>query len=172
MHAGDPNELVRLDLTFADETWATTEPLARYMAERILRTIGEHDQQPKLGTRVTQGLIRPLVEDRNYPIGVGTLQLSSVQQYAPTPYGEVAPLGRKTQVRIGDVMVSVSEEDFTIEKEDWNEYRLLDGGTIKVKTTVQRIFRVLDARGKPKIDADGDPEVLVRHSSQVVATDK
>jgi hypothetical protein len=40
------------------------------------------------------------------------------------------------------VMVSVSEEDFTIEKEDWNEYRLLDGGTIKVKTTVQRIFRV------------------------------
>jgi hypothetical protein len=34
------------------------------MAERILRTIGEHDQQPKLGTRVTQGLIRPLVEDR------------------------------------------------------------------------------------------------------------
>jgi hypothetical protein len=69
-------------------------------------------------------------------------------------------------------MVSVSEEDFTIEKEDWNEYRLLDGGTIKVKTTVQRIFRVLDASGKPKIDADGDPEVLVRHSSQVVATDK
>jgi hypothetical protein len=69
-------------------------------------------------------------------------------------------------------MLDVSEEDFEIVKEDWNEYRLLDGGTIRIKTTAQRIFRVLDANGNPKVGEDGDPEVVVRHSAQVVAVDR
>lgn len=80
-------------------------------------------------------------------------------------------MGRRTQIRMGDVMLDVSEEDFEIVKEDWSEYRLLDGGSVKIKTTVQRIFRVLDAQGNPKKNEDGDPEVVVRHAAQVVATD-
>jgi len=65
-------------------------------------------------------------------------------------------------------MLDVSEEDFEIVSENWNEYKLLDGGTVRLKTTVQRIFKVLDAAGNPKTDPDGDPEFLVRHSSQIV----
>lgn len=81
-------------------------------------------------------------------------------------------MGRKTQIQVGDVKVDVSEEDFEIVVEPWNEYRLLDGGAIRIKTTVHRVFRVLDANGKPKVTADGDPEVIVKHATQVVATDK
>jgi hypothetical protein len=67
--------------------------------------------------------------------------------------------------------LDVSDEDFEIVKESWNEYKLLDGGTVRVKTSVHRIFRLLDADGKPKRTAEGDPEVLVRHQAEVVATD-
>jgi hypothetical protein len=81
-------------------------------------------------------------------------------------------MGRRTQIRIGDANIDVSEEDFEIIQEPWNEYRLLDGGTIRLKTTVQRIFRVLDAQGKPKVNDEGDPEVMVRHGTQVVARDQ
>jgi hypothetical protein len=56
-------------------------------------------------------------------------------------------MGRKTQIRVDGGIVEVSEEDFEIVREDWNEYRLLDGGTVRVKTTVARIFRVLDEKG-------------------------
>lgn len=78
-------------------------------------------------------------------------------------------MGRKTQIRVSGNLVDVLEQDFEIVREEWNEYRLLDGGTIRAKTTVQRIFRALDEQGRPKLTADGDPEVVVRHSTQVVA---
>lgn len=81
-------------------------------------------------------------------------------------------MGRKTQIRVGDVMVDVTDEDFEIVTEPWNEYRLLDGGRVRVKTTIHKIYRVLDANGKQKISPDGDPEVLVRHNAQIVATEE
>lgn len=80
-------------------------------------------------------------------------------------------MGRKTQIRVEGNLVDVTEEDFEIVSETWNEYKLLDGGNIRVKTTVGRIFRVLDDDGKPRINDDGDPAVVVRHNVQIIATD-
>jgi hypothetical protein len=67
--------------------------------------------------------------------------------------------------------MDVMEQDFEIVREEWNEYKLLDGGIIRVKTTVQRIFRALDDQGKPRNTPEGDPEMIVRHNTQVVATE-
>ena len=75
------------------------------------------------------------------------------------------------RIKVGDREVNAREEDFEIVREGWNEYRLLDGGSVRVKTTVARIFRVLDDDGRPVYDQDGDPQVVVRHNTQIVAAD-
>ena len=75
------------------------------------------------------------------------------------------------RIKVGDREVNAREEDFEIVREDWNEYRLLDGGSVRVKTTVARIFRVLDDEGRPVYDQDGDPQVVVRHNTQIVAAE-
>jgi len=80
-------------------------------------------------------------------------------------------MGRRTQIRVGSNVLDVDEQDFEIAREEWNEYKLLDGGTVRVKTTVARIFRVVDADGKPKRSPEGDPEIVVRHNTQIVAID-
>lgn len=63
------------------------------------------------------------------------------------------------------------EQTFEIGSENWSEYKLTDGGIIRVKTSVQKVYRLLDADGNPAVTPDGDPSVLVRHSTQVVASD-
>ena len=75
------------------------------------------------------------------------------------------------RINVGGREVNAREEDFEIVREDWNEYRLLDGGSIRVKTTVARIFRVLDDEGRPVYDQDGDPQMVVRHNTQIVAAE-
>lgn len=67
--------------------------------------------------------------------------------------------------------VNIQEVQFEIKNEDWNEYILLDGGRVRVKTVVQRIHRIVDDEGKSLKDAHGEPEIVVRHTSQVVSSD-
>lgn len=74
------------------------------------------------------------------------------------------------RLKVGDKEVSVREADFEIVREDWNEYRLLDGGSVRVKTTVARLFHVLDDDGNVRYNAEGDPEFMVKHSTQVVSS--
>ena len=64
--------------------------------------------------------------------------------------------------------VNVQED---IKNEDWNEYRLLDGGKVRLKTVVQRIMLIVDDEGRTLKDRNGDPEVAIRHATQVVASD-
>ena len=75
-----------------------------------------------------------------------------------------------TRIRVGDQEFDAIEQQFDIGSEHWNEYRLLDGGIVRLKTTAQKIYRVLDAAGQPAFTSDGDPHVLVRHSTQVVSS--
>lgn len=53
--------------------------------------------------------------------------------------------------------VDATELDFEIGREDWAEYKLLDGGIIRVKLTVARIFRL-----------EGDPVRYATQSNVVV----
>ena len=63
------------------------------------------------------------------------------------------------------------EREFNIKSEDWNVYELLDGGTVRLKTSVQKIHRVVDQEGTPQFDANGEPVYIVRHNSVVVVSE-
>ena len=67
------------------------------------------------------------------------------------------------------VEVDVVELDFNVAREEWNEYKLLDGGTVRVKTNVQRIFAVLNPDGSQQRRDDGSPALVVAHKTDVVA---
>lgn len=62
------------------------------------------------------------------------------------------------------------EEQFEIVKEEWNEYKLLDGGRVRLKTSAQKIVRILDKDGKPMLAPEGDPHIIVKHNTQVVTS--
>ncbi len=74
------------------------------------------------------------------------------------------------QIDVAGRKRNVREEAFEAEKEHWNEYRLANGDRVRVKVVVHKIFRALDAQGNPEFSAEGDPEVLVRHQTQVSAS--
>jgi hypothetical protein len=74
------------------------------------------------------------------------------------------------RIKINDREYEAREEEFEIFKEEWNEYRLLSGGRVRLKTSAQKIFQVLGDDGKPLRTPDGEPVMYVRHGTQVVAT--
>lgn len=74
----------------------------------------------------------------------------------------------KVQIANGEERDAV-ELDFEIQNEQWDEYRLLDGGRVRMKTSAQRMFRVLDEHGNPAYTPEGDPFILVRHNTLIVA---
>ena len=59
--------------------------------------------------------------------------------------------------------------DFEIDREEWNRYKLLDGGTVRVKTTVTQILRVVNDEGQYQNNADGTPEIVVTTQLAVVS---
>ena len=59
---------------------------------------------------------------------------------------------------------------FDIRKEDWAEYDLADGGRIRLKSTVTRIAKVVDAEGKQLRGTDGRLAFAVRHNTQVISS--
>ena len=77
---------------------------------------------------------------------------------------------RVTTIRTGDNReVRGVLQDFEIDREDWNSYKLLDGGVVRLKTTVSQIFRLVDDNDKPIYGPDGAPAFLVKHKPDVVA---
>lgn len=75
------------------------------------------------------------------------------------------------KVKVGDQEFDTIEVNFEIEDEYWNVYNLVDGGTVRLKTTVQKILRILDADGNPTFTPDGDPNIMIRHRTDVVSSD-
>jgi len=59
--------------------------------------------------------------------------------------------------------VDAIEVEFQTRKEDWNEYQLMDGSTIKMKLVVSDIFRVPD-----EWDNEGNPVYVVRSNNVLV----
>ena len=78
---------------------------------------------------------------------------------------------RIIKVRAGDQEFNAIEQQFEIASETWNEYRLLDGGTVRLKTSVQKVFRIVDEEGNPSHTPEGDPHVMVRHNTVVVSSE-
>ena len=64
----------------------------------------------------------------------------------------------------------ITDERFTTIREDWNEYETASGVTVRVKTVVHKIGRVLDESGKPAINRDGDPHIAVRSQIEIVTS--
>jgi len=80
--------------------------------------------------------------------------------------------GNITRVPVfGGGEVSAREVEFDPVKEPWSEYKLLDGGTVRIRTTAVKIFRVVDAAGKPTYQPDGQPMIVVSQNFQVVASE-
>ena len=79
-------------------------------------------------------------------------------------------MARVIKVMFGDQEVDAVEADFEINRENWNEYKLLDGGTVRVKTTVSRIYKAVDSQGQTRYNSDGSPMIAVTHKSDVVSS--
>jgi len=72
------------------------------------------------------------------------------------------------RIKLPEGDYDVMEMEFSIRREDWNDYEFADGGRVRLRTTVLKIFRVLDEHGEPARTADGDPWYIVRHKTDVV----
>ena len=59
------------------------------------------------------------------------------------------------------------EVEFEIKSEAWNEYNLLDGGTIRVKCNAIYILRLVDNKGKQLYADEGTPLFVVRTRQDV-----
>jgi hypothetical protein len=79
---------------------------------------------------------------------------------------------RKRRLQFDGKDVEVLDLDFEVQTEEWNVYKLLDGGTVRVKTTPLRIMRVLDDQGKPAYTVEGDPNIVVNHATHVVCREE
>ena len=56
--------------------------------------------------------------------------------------------------------VDATEVEFQTRKEDWNEYQLMDGSSVKIKLVVTDIFRVPD-----EYDNERNPVYVVRYKN-------
>jgi len=65
----------------------------------------------------------------------------------------------------------VREESFETIREDWAEYIMASGVRVRVKTQVGKLFRILDEKGNPAVNAQGDPFVVVRHQLVIVSSE-
>lgn len=62
------------------------------------------------------------------------------------------------------------EIEFETDKENWSNYRLLDGTNLRVKHTMLKTFRLVDEDGKPLFDENGEPQIFIDESVEVVAS--
>ena len=77
---------------------------------------------------------------------------------------------RIVQIKSGNQIVNAIEQEFGINREEWNTYKLMDGGTVRLKTTLLKLFHVVDKDGNLQYDPDGNPVLVASHRADVVAT--
>ena len=57
-------------------------------------------------------------------------------------------------VKLADGIYGI-EVDFEPQSEPWVRYTLLDGGEVRLKTTVRKIYQRVDEAGTPNLDPQG-----------------
>ena len=78
---------------------------------------------------------------------------------------------KRRRMRYQDREIEVLDLDFEAVSEAWNDYRLLDGGTVRIKTIALRISWILDEHGQRTYTPEGDPNIMVNHTTNVVCTE-
>ena len=78
---------------------------------------------------------------------------------------------RVVTIRLPSGDVQALELDFQPVQENWNEYRLADGGVVRVRTVVHKLYRLLDAEGKPAYDQAGDPYIAMNGATLISASE-
>ncbi len=68
--------------------------------------------------------------------------------------------------------INIMDMDFDVASEAWCEYRLLDGGRVRLKTSALRISWILDENGNRTYNDEGDPNIIVNHATNVVCTEE
>jgi hypothetical protein len=69
---------------------------------------------------------------------------------------------------VGDKEVDAVEIGFEPVSEPWSEYKLADGGHVRMRLTVQRIYQVLEEDGQPAKTPDGFRYLIVESQNQLV----
>lgn len=61
--------------------------------------------------------------------------------------------------------VDATEVEFQTRREDWNEYQLMDGSSIKMKLVVSRMFRI-----DGQYDNEGNPVYQIKSTNVAAVT--
>ncbi len=68
---------------------------------------------------------------------------------------------RKTRINIGDRSIEAEDMEFKTGREDWSEYQVEDGFTVRIKLVVSSILRTQDR------DPQGNPVYIVQSTNIV-----
>ena len=70
-------------------------------------------------------------------------------------------MARKTRINIGDRSIEAEDMEFQTGKEDWNEYQVEDGFTVRIKLVVSSILKTQER------DPQGNPVYIVQSTNIV-----
>jgi hypothetical protein len=68
----------------------------------------------------------------------------------------------------GNQKLSVTEVDFEVVREGWDEYKLSEGTKLRVKNVLMRVFLQVDDDGDIIYNEQGEPNVIVVGSQTIV----
>jgi len=70
-------------------------------------------------------------------------------------------VARKTRINIGDRSIEAEDMEFKAAREDWNEYTVEDGFTVRIKLVVSSVLKNGDR------DPQGNPVYIVQSTNIV-----
>jgi hypothetical protein len=70
-------------------------------------------------------------------------------------------VARKTRINIGDRTIEAEDMEFQTGREDWNEYQVEDGFTVRIKLVVSSILKTGER------DPQGNPVYIVQSTNIV-----
>lgn len=70
-------------------------------------------------------------------------------------------MARKSRINIGDRVIEAEDMEFQTTREDWNEYAVEDGYSVRIKLVVSSILKTGEK------DAQGNPVYVVQSTNIV-----